>query len=193
MTTPLQSRFVISVILGLLLLSWTFGQNPVDANLPSIQQAGFEPVIPILARKTGVPVLVPSSLPYDREEVEQFFCTVTSLTHDEYEVTIGFSVDCGGGNACRIGSFTGKQSQGRRITGTDDFLFEAKRARRVKLSGGIVGYFVDATCGANCNDSKVYWKQGGYEYMVGLKAEKVSQVVKLANSAINRGRNLISP
>jgi len=40
------------------------------------------------------------------------------------------------------------------------------------------------------SNSKVFWKQGGYEYMVGLKMGEMTNVVALANSAI---RNRLWP
>ncbi|MDP9350324.1 MAG: hypothetical protein M3P51_02105, partial [Chloroflexota bacterium] len=74
------------------------------------------------------------------------------------------------------------------IAGSRNYPFERRRARRVRLRGGITGYIVDATCEANCSDSKVFWKKGGYEYMVGLKAGAMANVVELANSAIRNSQ-----
>ena len=159
------------------------GQTPLASHLPTIEGEGFRPVASALKGKTRVPLVIPSALPKS-EEVDRFYCTVITLEPNEYEAIIGWSTECGGGNACRIGSFYGKRSLGGRITGSGNYPFERRRARQVRLMGGITGYFVDATCGANCSDSKVFWKQGGYEYMVGLKAGEVTNVVALANSAI---------
>lgn len=159
------------------------GQTPLAPHLPTIEGEGFQPVASALKGKTRVPLVIPSALPKN-EGVDRFYCTVITLEPNEYEVIIGWATECGGGNACRIGSFYGKRSPGGRIMGTGNYPFERRRARRVRLMGGITGYFVDATCGANCSDSKVFWKQGGYEYMVGLKAGEMTNVVALANSAI---------
>ena len=154
-----------------------------QTSLPTIDGEGFQPVASALKGKTRVPLVIPSALPKN-EEVDRFYCTVITLEPNEYEAIIGWTTECGGGNACRIGSFYGKRSPGGRIMGTGNYHFEMRRARRVRLMGGITGYFVDATCGANCSDSKVFWKQGGYEYMVGLKMGEMTNVVALANSAI---------
>jgi len=156
------------------------GQTP----LPTIEGEGFQPVATALKGKTRVPLVIPSALP-KTEEVDRFYCTIITLEPNKYEAIIGWTNECGGGNACRIGSFYGKRSLGGRIMGTGNYPFERRRARRVRLMGGITGYFVDATCGANCSDSKVFWKQGGYEYMVGLKMGEMTNVAALANSAIS--------
>jgi hypothetical protein len=159
------------------------GQTPLASHLPTIEGEGFQPVASAIKGKTRVPPVIPSALPKN-EGVDRFYCTVITLEPNEYEAIIGWATECGGGNACRIGSFYGKRSRDGRIMGTGNYPFERRRARRVRLMGGITGYFVDATCGANCSDSKVFWKQGGYEYMVGLKMGEMTNVVALANSAI---------
>ncbi len=181
------SDILFSVVIFLLFVPSAFGQTPSAPRLPVIERDGFAPVPSALKGKTRVPLVIPSSLPKD-EEVDRFFCTVITLEPNEYEVIIGWDTECGGGTACRVGSLYGKRSRGSRITGTGNYPFERRRARRVRLRGGITGYFVDVTCGANCSDSKVFWKKGGYEYMVGLKAGKMANVVELANSAIQNRR-----
>jgi len=70
---------------ALFLLLPVFGQSPVDPKLPSIQQPGFKPVARALAHRTRIPRIVPASLPKDFEGVEQFFCTVITLEHNECE------------------------------------------------------------------------------------------------------------
>lgn len=181
----MSSAFQIAVaIVSLLLIPPVFSQTSLDAHLPVIERAGFKPVAPAIRSKTRVPILMPSVLPKGYEGAESIFCTVTTLKPYEYEVIIGTDSGCRGGNACRIGSLNGKRSRRTGITGTENYPFVKHIARRVKLRGGVVGYFIDFTCGANCSDSKVFWKLGGYEYMVGLKVGKIAEVVALANSAI---------
>jgi len=68
--------------------------------------------------------------------------------------------------------------------GTSNFPFEPERAQAVTLANGIAGYFIEALCGANCDDPKVFWIYNGYQYMVGLKAGLQADVVALANAAI---------
>lgn len=185
--SSIPSSIALSVAISLLVATSLSGQTPLGSHLPPIEREGFGPVAPALAGKTRVPLVIPSALPED-EGVGRFYCTVVTLGPHEYEVIIGWSTECGGGNACRVGSLYGRRARGGRITGSGNYPFERRRARRVRLGGGITGYFVDATCGANCSDSKVFWKQGGYEYMVGLKMGRMANVVALANSAIGNRR-----
>ena len=56
--------------------------------------------------------------------------------------------------------------------------------KAVKLAKGITGHFIDAECGANCSDSTLSWQQGGFRYMVGIKAANLEILRKVANSAI---------
>jgi hypothetical protein len=178
---------ILAVLLFFLTALSAHGQTPSDSNRPAIEREGFRPVVFALRGRTRVPLVIPPSLPKS-EGVDRFFCTVITLKRNEYEVIIGWATECDGGNACRVGSFSGRRSRGSRIEGSGNYRFESRRARRVRLRGGIIGYFVDSTCGANCSDSKVYWKRGGYEYMVGLKAARMANVVQLANSAIQNSR-----
>jgi hypothetical protein len=176
-------HIALSVIIFFLIDISAFGQTRSDSHRPVIKDEGFGPAASGLKGKTLVHLAIPSSLP-DDFGVDRFFCTIISLDPNEYEVIIGWNAECGGGNACRIGSFYGKRSEGSRITGSKNYHFERRRARRVRLREGITGYFVGGTCGANCSDSKLFWKQGSYEYMVGLKLGEMTDVVTLANSAI---------
>jgi hypothetical protein len=58
----------------------------------------------------------------------------------------------------------------------------------VTLTKGIKGYFIDFTCGANCDSAKIFWVQNGFQYMVGIKAGALEDVVKLANDVIHNQR-----
>lgn len=44
---------------------------------------------------------------------------------------------------------------------------------------------MDFTCGANCSDATLTWRQQGVQYVVGLKAGDRTSLIKMANSAIN--------
>jgi hypothetical protein len=182
--TKFWNRCIRQVLLLAMLTLTTLGQSASDRSLLSIEKPGFRPVLTVLKKKASLKLAVPKTLPKAYADQEEFYCTVTKLKGDEYEVMIGYTADCNGGNACRLGSFYGKHTGQDRITGTDDYPFERKSAKPVQLRKGIKGYFVDATCGANCSDSKIFWTVNGWEYMVGLKVGKLSQVKQLANSAI---------
>lgn len=54
----------------------------------------------------------------------------------------------------------------------------------VTLANGIEGYFTESVCGANCSDATVLWICNGFQYLVGLKAGRQSDVLNLANAII---------
>ncbi|MBS1811648.1 MAG: hypothetical protein JST84_26035 [Acidobacteria bacterium] len=180
----LWNRCIRQILLLAVISLITHGQSATDAPLPPIEKPGFRPVLIVLKKRSGLRLAIPKTLPKTYADTDEFYCTVTQLKSKEYEVMIGYTVDCSGGNACRLGSLYGKHTRQNRITGKANYPFEQKGAKPVQLRQGIKGYFVDATCGANCSDSKIFWTVNGWEYMVGLKAGKLSQVKQLANSAI---------
>lgn len=63
--------------------------------------------------------------------------------------------------------------------------------RKVMINKNFVGYFSPATCGANCNNSSLYWFDDSSAYIVETKnphdtPETVDELVKSANSYINQ-------
>src|SRR5690242_513768 len=97
---------ILAVLLFYLTAPSVHGQTPSDSNRPAIGREGFKPVVSVLRGKTRVPLAIPSSLPKN-ERVDRFFCTVITLKQNEYEVVIGWTTECDGGNACRVGSLSG--------------------------------------------------------------------------------------
>lgn len=141
-----------------------------EAKLP---HTVFAPILSELENQTQLPILLPSVLP-EEEKQPQVYAITTEVSGSEYQVLLGFSPDCNGGNACRWGEVSGQ-------TGP---LTPPEEGESVTLAQGIMGYFVPATCGANCSDAVVMWEQNGGHYSVGLKAADKEQVMEMANSAI---------
>lgn len=102
----------------------------------------------------------------------------------EYEVSLDYGSDCHGAGACHYGSLAGKKVTSDRPESSRNFIFEADRAQPVLLANNIQGYFIEAQCGANCDDAKIFWIYNGFQYMLGLKGASRSDVVELANAAI---------
>jgi hypothetical protein len=134
----------------------------------------FDSVLPALRQKTRVPLKLPSYLATENETNPLYAIAVT-VALKRYELQLAFTPDCTGGNVCRYGMVSGEV-----------IAFGENRARGkpAKLARGITGYFVDAKCGANCSDSTLTWQQGGYRYVVGIKAANLDTLRKVANSAI---------
>jgi hypothetical protein len=134
----------------------------------------FDPVIGSLRGKTKVPLRLPTYLATEKEAYS-LYAIVELVSQSAYKVQLAFTQDCTGGNVCHYGQVSGrvvKAGEGR------------PKGEIISLTNGLIGYFTDATCGAVCSDSTVTWDEAGYRYTVGLKAEKLDTLKKVAESAI---------
>ena len=131
----------------------------------------------------GEPLMLPPEFPAG-EGLPAVQPYVITAEPGEYEISLDYGPDCHGAGACHYGSLAGKQVDSPLPVGIRNNPFEAERAQAVTLAYGIQGYFVESVCGANCSDAQVFWLYGGYQYMLGLKAGLQSDVINLANAAI---------
>ncbi|MBP0040673.1 MAG: hypothetical protein J7545_01665 [Roseofilum sp. SBFL] len=141
-----------------------------EAKLP---HGVFAPILSELDKKTQLTVLLPSWLP-EEKETSPVFAIPTEVSASEYQVLLAFSADCNGGTACRWGEVSGQMGP----------LTAPEGGESITLAQGIKGYFVPATCGANCSDAVVMWEQAEGHYRVGLKAGDKEELIEMANSAI---------
>lgn len=164
--------------------------------------APFQPIATELQSVVQVPLMLPARLPLSKDD-PRLYATVTVRNTTQYEIVLGWTVNCGGGNACRWGTLSGQRitpntpSIARQFADFPDPNFQPwadlppeikQQFGPVKLTRGISGFFVPATCGATCGDSMVLWEQDGFRYMVGIKVGKPKDVIALANSAIENQR-----
>jgi hypothetical protein len=135
----------------------------------------FKSILPKLKQKTQIKILLPKFIPESDGE-NPIYAIIEAATQKKYEILLGFSPDCNGASACRLGVVSAESVTRKtpRMTG-----------KRISLAKGITGYFVDFTCGAGCSDATLTWRQQGVQYVVGLKAGDRTSLVKMANSAIN--------
>jgi len=136
----------------------------------------FESIVPQLQQQTQLSLLLPGFVP--EAEYVPIYPIVTSATSDnKYEIMLGYTEDCNGGTACRLGMISAETLTPavKELTG-----------EKVDLASGITGYFVEATCGANCSDATISWDHKGSRYTLGIKAGKKETLVKMAKSAIGK-------
>ncbi len=140
--------------------------------------SSFNAVASELEQGTQVPLRLPQFIPGAEDPQPPIYANVENLSPSEYSIIVGFTPNCTGGTACRLGTVTGQTLNPSLppLTGSP-----------VSLANGITGYFTDFTCGANCSDATVSWEQEGARYSVGIKAGKQETLVKMANSAIANG------
>lgn len=140
--------------------------------------------VSVLAQNTtGVPMMLPPAFPV--EEGLAVHPYVYTAEPGEYEISLDFGADCHGAGACHYGSLAGKKVDSNEPVSTQNFNFDAGRAQKVTLAKGIEGYFIESLCGASCDDAKVFWIYNGFQYILGLKAGRQSDVLDLANATIN--------
>ncbi len=134
----------------------------------------FRSILPKLKQKTQIRVLLPKYVPESDGE-NPLYAILETATKNKYEILLGFSPDCTGGTACRLGIITGEA-----ITKNTRHLV----GKKISLTKDIIGYFEDFKCGANCSDANLTWRQKGVQYTIGLKAGDRATLVKMAKSAI---------
>lgn len=135
----------------------------------------FKSILPKLKQKTQIKILLPKFIPESDGE-NPIYAIIETASQKKYDILLGFSPDCSGGTACRLGVLSAEAVTRKtpRLSG-----------KAVSLAKGITGYFVDFSCGANCSDATLTWRQQGVQYTLGLKAGDRTSLVKMANSAIN--------
>jgi hypothetical protein len=190
---------LLAILLGLILgggLALQAGTQP----LPPIPNAItlFDTIRPTL-RRTHIPLRLPTYLPQDLQiepgyEPPPIQAVLPELpSHQGYEVILGYSPTCSGGNACRFGTVAGRLKPAVSIESEyagvrrDRGVKSPELMQKVKLVHHIEGWFIPWTCGASCSDAKVVWDEYSYRYSVGIKVGDRDSLVKMANSAIEAG------
>jgi hypothetical protein len=146
--------------------------GPVDANQPN---AIFTPVLPRLRQTVRIPLRLPAVLGWEDTPPDSAFAIVERADSAGYTLMIALASRCDGGNWCRYGNVSGARARtgALRPAGTP-----------VPLADGITGHFVDATCGAVCSDSELWWEENGVRYAVGVKAADAETLAAIARSAL---------
>ena len=147
----------------------------------------FDEIVPELKQKTHVPLRLPTYWPFSERVPddklkkkdmgeENLYASIDEVSDRHYAIQIAFGRGCEGQHVCRDGGLTGSSEF------HDDYPERPKVS--VQLRENIPGKFVDAQCGAYCDESVLYWSENGYHYSVSSKAAKKDELMKIANSAI---------
>jgi hypothetical protein len=176
MTTMSAALALISAFC-LVELPQTVGQQTQQKEPHAEKLSNFQKLAPNLRRETAVPLRLPSFLPYE-DEKHPLYATVESATSSQYDILLEFGADCKGAGACLYGSIHGNTSP---FTLLDE---DERTIVSVKLRGGIKGQFIESVCGAHCDEAYVRWSENSFHYAIGMKAEKMQTLIKVANSAI---------
>lgn len=139
----------------------------------------FRPLL-VKLRRSGVPVLLPDDLPASVREDRLYVDGGPSGAG--YDVTLALAPDCGGANACTVGSFSAERG-GELV----------EELERVELANGVRGSYKGLTCGASCSPAMIEWVSEGVLYTIQLKlnaggdAGDKREMIKLANASITAG------
>jgi hypothetical protein len=133
----------------------------------------FKEIIPLLLRKTRVPLRLPEYVPYSDDK--GLYAILEVAQPDAYSIQLAWVKDCEGGNACHVGYIGASKT---RPQPSD------KPEVPVTLTGGIRGSFFNFECGAHCDDAYLEWHEGEFYYEIGLKAGDKETLLRMANTAI---------
>ena len=134
----------------------------------------------VLRSKTTVPLCLPTCI-LGLDSKDALYAVAKSADKDEYVVVLGATPDCKGQHVCSYGTVIGTS---RPFDQIDEYDVTRRPRTLVKLRNGFAGYFYASVCGAYCSDSFITWTEGRYHYIIGLKAEKGSNLLASVNSAI---------
>ena len=198
-----MKRFLKRIVITVSSL-WLMFQSAaiaVEQGIPN-PAALFKPNL-IELQMTGIPLRLPNYIPEigqrlkddnSRNQRLSVYAHLDEATANRYEITIGHSPTCTGGNVCRLGTIAatritkGTPSIVEQYAFMKDPKFLGRRSKEpmssVKLNQNLTGTFVPWICGANCNDAKVVWDEGQYRYSVGLKVGDRDSLIQMANSSI---------
>lgn len=173
----------VCVLTVLVPASIVFGASELSQRQPEAQQlaqagtpVAVNEILPKLKGKTQVPIFIPSSI-----SASQKLYYESTAKADSYTISIGYTADCHAG-ACSFGEIRA-QKGGEFSTKIEGV---TKTLKNVQLAGGMKGVFHNG-CGAYCTAS-VEWKAQGFLYTVAIKNGRESDVIKIANSAIQAGK-----
>lgn len=144
---------------------------------PGQENPLFAPVLPQLRSEVRIPLRLPRVVGWEDSPPDSGFAIVERADSAGYVLMLATVSDCEGGNSCRYGRVSGERVAGAR---------EVPEGTPVPLADGVTGHFVDATCGATCGDSKLWWVEDGIRYSVGVKAAPLETLVPIARSALGR-------
>jgi hypothetical protein len=136
----------------------------------------YEPLLAKLQSSTRVPLRLPSVLP-GVDRMHPIYARLQSADESRYKILLSNVLPCEGQNNCLYGTVEGD-------TSPIDLGENAGSGNTVSLSRGIRGQYIPAICRAYCSQAYVTWTENGFHYAIGLKAERLQNLIKAANSAI---------
>jgi hypothetical protein len=130
----------------------------------------FQGIISPLKSGTNVPVLLPVTLVGSPNTIVG---QIVEVSTNSFTVQVSMGSQCPTAMYCRFGTVHGEltTSQTPPLTGI-----------QVPFEPGITGYYLDAVCHANCNESVLGFDYNGYQYTIGILAAPQANILTTAQS-----------
>jgi hypothetical protein len=122
------------------------------------------------AKRGSVAVLLPSTL---RVDAAHLYAS-GGATARGYDIRLAYAPRCDDATACFLAEFWGNPGKIQLKT-------------RVSLAHGITGRYKGISCGASCGPATIEWKESGVLYTVQYRAGTRTNMIALADAAINAG------
>jgi hypothetical protein len=120
------------------------------------------------------PILLPQTMP---KEAKHVYPTV-DVDGKNYELDLGAVANCHGANACFVAEFSARH-------------MSPFPGAKVKLHGGVTGYYKGLTCGGSCSPPSIDFVQSGFDYTISVNfdSEKHAKttLISMADSALEHG------
>jgi len=175
-----SNRFPRALAAALVLvLSGGLGAASARPSVSMLARPAVNPLFrPLLAKLTGIaiPVLLPTHIARQTAKDLPLYASVDDLGRYSYLIDMGYTSDCRGGGACRLGTVTG----GPEVD--TPTIFDYPRGQHVRLRSGALALYFPYTCGASCGDSVLVFEVQGVVYTVSVKAGTLAEVRSMAES-----------
>jgi hypothetical protein len=160
------------------LAAWTIMLFGVSSSFTSIDLLkAFHTRLPKIHRATGVPVLLPRTMPLGSREHFHVYAT-GGATRKGWDHGLAAAPRCGGANACFVASFVAHRGG------------KLPRRSNLRLSTGDKAVFQAISCGGSCSPASLWFLHGGvlYEWQFKDPPRNTRAVMaRLAAAAIRAG------
>lgn len=172
-----RTSLVVTVV-TLLLVPFAFAATAAAAVRVVEPARAFRRQIRAVKRHTGIGVLLPDRVAIDVPDGHGIEVKWSS-NRRTWTIALGIGPRCGGANACFVGEFNATRGAQPAFT------------RRVRLHGGVTGFYKPSTCGASCSPPQLQWRVGNVLYDVQFRAagraSDRAKLVAIADSALAAG------
>ena len=179
-----RAVIVVAVLLCLLIIFCNAQPLPQDAGKRPRLIVVLSEAASAVRPKTTVPLRLPTDVAgLNNAGKNDLYAIVQSADETGYSIILGAIPDCAGAHVCSYGTLIGTT---RPLSKIDQYQIVGRKGMSpAKLANGINAQtYYDYECRPYCADSLVVWSEGKFNYVIGLKGAKKSDLIRAANSAI---------